>query len=243
MSKTLFDEVVGTPPPSTVDVRAIVRRRRRTRTLRRLGIAATSVVAVSAIVAASLSLAPGGGGRADTGPAAPSQEVVVPFGALSPDVTPQALADALMQAVATVAPDAKWAPDGQPQVAASPTPEEGTGPMLGGAGSLTRAGVSRRVTASIGPAGDAFVCNAENLQETCVLGRSPGGATMVTRRYWDGGYPQWTTTWKVDIALADGLVLEVCAYASKQLKYGSLGPVLSQAELVTAVEDVASRLT
>lgn len=43
--------------------------------------------------------------------------------------------------------------------------------------------------------------------------------------------------------LADGLVLEVCAYASKQLKYGSLGPVLSQAELVTAVEDVASRLT
>ena len=72
MSKILFDEVIGTPPRSTVDVPAIVRRRRRTRTLRRVGIAVTAVVAVSAIVAVGLSLAPGRGGRLDTGPAAPS---------------------------------------------------------------------------------------------------------------------------------------------------------------------------
>ena len=111
MSKTFFDEVIGTPPPSTVDVPAIVRRRRRISTLRRVGIMATSVVAMSAMVAAGLSLAPGRGGRGQSGPAAPSLILIVPFGTLSPDVTPHDVADALKQAVATVAEDAAEAHD------------------------------------------------------------------------------------------------------------------------------------
>jgi hypothetical protein len=239
MSKTLFDEVIGEPPPSTVDVPAIVRRRRRTIALRRVVVAATSVLAATAIVAAGLNLAQD---RGQTGPAAPSQDVIVPFGTLSPDVTPPDLADALMQAVAAIAPDAQWATNGQPQVIAWPTAEESAGAMFGGAGSLTREGVSRRVAISIGTAADAFVC-VTDYQQDCALGTSPAGATMVIRRYWDYGYPQWTTTLRVDLALADGLVITVYAYASKQLEHGPLGPALTQAELVTVVEDLASRLT
>jgi hypothetical protein len=243
MSKTLFDEVIGTPPPSTVDVPAIVRRRRRTRTLRRVGIAVTSVVAVSAIVAASLSLAPGRGSRLGTGPATQSPDAIVAFGTRSPGVTPRDVSDALTQAVTTIAPDAQWAPDGQPRVVASPTAEEGAGAMFGGAGSLTRDGISRRVAVSIGPAGDTFACEKKSPEETCGSGLTPEGATMVIRQYWDPSHPEWITVWRVDLALADGLVLQGYAYASKRVEYGSLGPVLRVTELVRVVDDVASRLT
>jgi len=240
MSKTLFDEVIGTPPPSTVDVFAIVRQRRRTIALRRVAIAATSVVAVSAMVAAGLSLTPS---RGNTGPAAPSHNTVIPFGTLSPDVTPYDLADALMQAVAAVAPDAQWAPNGQPQVVASPTAEESAGAMLGGAGSLTREGVTRRVAVSIVRTGDAFLCKTQSPEEACGVGLSPAGATMYIWRYWESAYPQWETTWRVDLTLANGLVLEIYSYASKQLAHAALGPVLSLSDLIKVVEDVARRLT
>jgi len=240
MSKTLFDEVIGTPPPSTVDVFAIVRQRRRTIALRRVAIAATSVVAVSAMVAAGLSLTPS---RGNTGPAAPSHNTVIPFGTLSPDVTPYDLADALVQAVAAVAPDAQWAPNGQPQVVASPTAEESAGAMLGGAGSLTREGVTRRVAVSIVRTGDAFLCKTQSPEEACGVGLSPAGATMYIWRYWESSYPQWETTWRVDLTLANGLVLEIYSYASKQLAHAALGPVLSLSDLIKVVEDVARRLT
>jgi hypothetical protein len=240
MSKTLFDEVIGIPPPSTVDVAAIVRRRRRVNALRRVGIAATTVLAVSAMVAGGLNFAT----RPRTAdPATQPPTVVVPFGTLSPDVTPQEVADALLQAVAAVAPDAQWALDGQPQVVASPNAEEGVGAMFGGAGSLTREAITRRIAITIGPSGNAFVCATDQYQETCALGLSAGGATMVVRRLWDAGHPQWTAVWRVDLALADGLVLTIYAYASKMVEHGSLGPVLSQAELVGVAEDVAERLT
>ena len=240
MSRALFDEIVGTPPPSTVDVLAIVRQRRRTIALRRVAIAATSFVAVSAIVAAGLGLIPS---RGDTGPAAPSHDRVIPFGTLSPDVTPHDLADALMQAVAAVAPDAQWDPNGQLHVVASPTAEESAGAMFGGAGNLTREGVTRRVAVSILSTGDAFLCKMQSPQVGCGVGLSPAGATMYIWRYWDSSYPQWETTWRVDLTLANGLVLEIYSYASKQLAHAELGPVLGLSDLIKVVEDVARRLT
>lgn len=243
MSRALFDEVIGTPPPSTVDVPAIVRQRRRTIALRRVAIAVTSVVAVSAIVAAGLSPAASRGSRGDTGPASPQHNMVIPFGTLSPAVTPHDLADALMQAVAAVAPDAQWAPNGQPHVVASPTAEESAGAMFGGAGSLTREGVTRRVAVSVVPTGDAFLCKTQSPEEACGVGLSPAGATMYIWRYWESTYPQWTAIWRVDLTLADGLVLEIYSYASKQLAHAALGPVLSLSDLITVVEDVARRIT
>jgi hypothetical protein len=169
--------------------------------------------------------------------------VLIPFGTLSPDVTPQGLIDALKQAVATDAPDARWAPDGQPRVVASATIGDGAAAMYGGAGNLTRAGVSGRVGASIGPAGAAFLCQTQASGEGCGVGLSPAGATMYMRPYWDSRYPQWTTMWRLDLALADGLVLEVYADASTPRNHPSLGPVLTQSEIVRVVEDVARRIT
>jgi hypothetical protein len=271
----MFDAVIGTTPPSTVDVRAIMRRRRRVVVFRRAGTAATSVVVASALVVAGLSFASGHRGRGDTGPAAPVQIMVVPFGTLRPDVTPQDVADALVQAVATVAPDAQWA--SQPQVVASPTEGPAAGALVGGSGNLARAGRTAPVTVAIGTDAAAFVCvpNAGH-GETCEVGISPAGGTLVTRRSWSpaesctvtsgpsvdqrgsvpvvvpngtitacgeapGTPPDWTVSWGLDLALADGLVLEVYSYASKYAD-GSLGPVLSETETVTVVDDIASRI-
>ena len=75
------------------------------------------------------------------------------------------------------------------------------------------------------------------------MGLSPVGATMYIWRYWESTYPQWTTTWRLDLTLADGLVLEIYSYASKQLAHAELGPVLSLSDLIKVVEDVAKRLT
>jgi hypothetical protein len=115
--------------------------------------------------------------------------------------------------------------------------------MFGGAGSLTREGVTRRVAVSIVPTGGAFLCRTQSPEEACGVGLSPAGATMYIWRYWDSRYPEWTTTWRVDLTLADGLVLEIYSYASKQLAHAALDPVLSLSDLITVVEDVASRLT
>jgi hypothetical protein len=47
MMQPLFDEMIGTPPPSTVDVAAIVRREQRGRSARRAGYGLAAVVAVA----------------------------------------------------------------------------------------------------------------------------------------------------------------------------------------------------
>jgi hypothetical protein len=185
MSRDLLDAVIGPTPPSTVDVRAIMRQRRRVVVFRRAGIAATSVVVASALVVAGLSFASGHGRRGDTGPAAPPLQVlVVPFGTLRPDVTPQDVADALAQAVAAVAPDGQW--DSQPEVVASPTEGPAAGALIGGSGTLARAGRSAPVTVAIGTIADAFVCVPNpGHGETCEVGTSPAGGTLVTRRSWE----------------------------------------------------------
>ena len=158
-------------------------------------------------------------------------------------MTPRDVADALMEAVATVAPDAQWAPDGQLQVVASPTAEEGAGALFGGAGTLIREGVRRRVAVSIGPAGDAFDCKKTKPRGDLRNGADPGRRDHAHPAVLGPQLPAVDSRIEGRPALADGLVLQGYAYASKQLTYASLGPVLRDPELARVIDEVASHLT
>jgi hypothetical protein len=77
MTRQLFDEMIGTPPPSTVDVDGIVRRKTGLRRLRRAAVGAAAVVTVLAVAGTATLLPHGdrpGPGVAEgpTGSAAPS---------------------------------------------------------------------------------------------------------------------------------------------------------------------------
>jgi hypothetical protein len=80
MTQQLFDELIGTPPPSTVDVDGIVRRKRGLRRLRRAAVSAAAVVAVLAVVGTA-ALLPGGPAP---GPGAADGGSATPYAALDP---------------------------------------------------------------------------------------------------------------------------------------------------------------
>lgn len=127
MTRQLFDEMVGTAPPSTVDVHAIVRRETRKSARRWTGVltAAVAAVAISAGVVATV----------DRGPDGVRSAVDPPPGAVdngfrltatdreSTEATAARLREAIDGAVRRAAPGARWiatgayenaAPDGQP---------------------------------------------------------------------------------------------------------------------------------
>jgi hypothetical protein len=77
MTRQLFDEMIGTPPPSTVDVDRIVRRKTGLRRLRRGAVSVGAMVAVFAVVGAAAFLPRGGNpgtgvAESASGSAAPS---------------------------------------------------------------------------------------------------------------------------------------------------------------------------
>ncbi|MET0492650.1 MAG: hypothetical protein ABW000_05910 [Actinoplanes sp.] len=81
MMQPLFDEMIGTPPPSTVDVAAIVRREQRGRSARRAGYGLAAVVAVAVSAGTLTSVA-----RPDDEPrAAPSPVIDTRFQLISTD--------------------------------------------------------------------------------------------------------------------------------------------------------------
>ncbi|MBE1491839.1 hypothetical protein [Plantactinospora soyae] len=123
MNQQLFDEVVGTPPPSTVDVVAIVARERRRSAVRRIGgtMAAVLGLAVSAGIVAAGQHGPAG--VAPPPVAADNRFQLVANDRDSAQLTAKRLAEALDAALRNAAPDARWirsnifsdaAPDGQP---------------------------------------------------------------------------------------------------------------------------------
>lgn len=144
MNQQLFDEVVGAPPPSTVDVAAIVKRERRRGAVLRVGttMAAVLVLAVSAGVTVSIAARPGG-------TAQPPSTTDTGFQLLADDresaqATAQRLREALDHALKRAAPGAQWvssnryenpAPDGQPpNLFAADAPKEAQQMFNGGTG-------------------------------------------------------------------------------------------------------------
>ncbi|MEU8606852.1 hypothetical protein AB0C29_02455 [Actinoplanes sp. NPDC048791] len=86
MNQAMLDQLLGTAPPSTVDVEAVVRRTRRRRRIRHLAAGGSAAVAVVAVMVGA-SLLPGRGSKP---PPAPPAAVASP--SLSPSVSPSPLA-------------------------------------------------------------------------------------------------------------------------------------------------------
>ena len=163
MTKQLFDDFVGAPPPSTVDVVSIVAREQRRRARLRINLAATAVVVAVAVAttagatlshrAGEASPQPGALPRAasspsGTGSAAPSDAStfrLVADNQESAEATGQRLTETLDDAVKRVAPDARWlggasygAPttDGPPPAMTSTGGAQASGQMFYGGSNL-----------------------------------------------------------------------------------------------------------
>jgi hypothetical protein len=108
----LFDEVIGTPPPATVDLPALVRRDRRTRRARLAGLGVTGVAAAGLAVA----LLADGTTPAGTPPvarppgpvAADNRFVLKSDTQLDAETSAKQLAAAIDTAVRKAVPDATW---------------------------------------------------------------------------------------------------------------------------------------
>ncbi|WP_433344407.1 hypothetical protein [Micromonospora sp. CA-111912] len=149
MNQQIFDEHIGTAPPSTVDVDRIIQRQRRGSLLRRIAGGGSALAATG--LAISVGVALSGGAQLQPGPsaaappgsasAAPSASPSAPTSGLRLDASdPKAIQQtlnrlrvALETAVAGAAPDARWIympdvpgekrlPDGHPAMYAERNP-------------------------------------------------------------------------------------------------------------------------
>ncbi|MFC6020820.1 hypothetical protein ACFP2T_32205 [Plantactinospora solaniradicis] len=123
MNQQLFDQVVGTPPPSTVDVVAIVRREKRRSAVRRIGTTMAAVLGLAASAGILVTAQDGPAGVAPPPVAVDNRFQLVASDRESAQLTAKRLAEALDEALRSAAPGARWirsnifedaAPDGQP---------------------------------------------------------------------------------------------------------------------------------
>ena len=108
-----FDEMIGTPPPSTVDVPTLVRRKKRSQAVRRAGYCMSAVVAAAVTGGVLISVdAPGGGAHAGPPVAQPAPDTRFQLRSNdkeSAQATEQRLRVALDHAVKKAAPGVQYA--------------------------------------------------------------------------------------------------------------------------------------
>ncbi len=108
----LFDEVIGTPPPTTVDSHVLVRRERRTRRARLAGLGVTGAAVVGlAITLYTNATTPAGTPPVaqHPGPVAPDSRFELKAGTqIDAEASAKQLASAIDTAVRKAVPDATW---------------------------------------------------------------------------------------------------------------------------------------
>ncbi|MEU4472576.1 hypothetical protein [Micromonospora sp. NPDC023888] len=208
MSHQLFDELIGTPPAPTVDLKGIVRRERRLRTARRIGGSVAAVLALAMAGGVSVAVRDRGPDAtpqaAASLPAADNRFRLVFDTDEAADASAKRLSQELDRALRKVAPGAKWIwmpehldeprkPDGQP-----PTfTHRGSPDSVGGSSGISYQGREGSLGVSIspdeypdaayGPGGFHWPCQLpQGIQEdtryrrVCEAGTTPSGARLKT---------------------------------------------------------------
>jgi hypothetical protein len=269
MIKELLDDVVGTPPPSAVDLHGIVQRERRRGQLR-LSVAAAAVAVITGVAIAS-------GTGSDPQLAPPSMAAVdtgfrlVTDTTDSGDATARRLGIALDDAVQRQDPAARWFTPAHPSdlVRFVPGGSAANQQRFAGSGTLTLAGRIGQVSLTIVsdydpcPAGSTAekACGGRGGPATarllscagmpgCVEGRTTAGARMLTsvsssRPPTAGPVPD--TTVLVRVQLPDRRVLELISSnlddrGPGKSSPGQAGPVLTLRQLTAVTSDLAGRI-
>jgi hypothetical protein len=140
MTRQLFDEYIGQPPPSTIDVKAIVRTKRR----RTIGAITASAFMAAALAATATAIALDGGAShpiADPSPPGSPAPTEAGFRLVADDresarATAERLRKALDDAVHATAPSARWT-EGRPPELISWVGHTKSGEMFFGGGLLS----------------------------------------------------------------------------------------------------------
>ncbi|WBB65871.1 hypothetical protein [Micromonospora sp. WMMD812] len=233
MTHQVFDELIGTPPPSRVDVDGIVRRERRSRSARRLGGALAAVLALA--LAVGVRDRPGAAEvtpRASaSSPTADTRFRLVFDTDETADATARRLGQELDRAMRKVAPGAVWfwMPDqpGEPRRPDGQAPtfsHRGRADLINGSSGLSyqgrrgalRLSISPEVhsDASSGPVSYYWACRMppdvredNRYHRVCEEATSPGGARMKIQTY--TGKRQPTVQHLVVVQLPDNRTLEL----------------------------------
>lgn len=166
MTHQLFDEMIGTPPPSTVDVDRIVRRTTGQLRLRRALVSAAAVVAVFAVLGAVAFLPRGDGAGVTQGPSRSAAPSVGPSGGEYVPPDPTGFFDEAMR---------NWLPqrlrwlDTPPQIV--PPPDDGV--MSSARARVDVGGRQGTVVVTVWPRGQDAAAGCDGLQHcTDVTGLS-----------------------------------------------------------------------
>lgn len=247
----LFDELIGTPPPTSIDSRALVRRDRRVRATRWSVLGASAVAAGIAVVAFTTATAPSGTppvGAPPSETASPADNRLELRAATREEAQVSAgqLKAALDAAVRAAVPTATWDPKGFDITVIDYVQPMG---WIGGV-DVKAAGKSGTVSASLHglPAtiqADPLTCanlakiprkENEKLRghsvpaaPPCVDARTPSGKQVVTFTNTTKG----TESFQVEVGMADNRVMSLQIYG--------VG-VLTLDQLLTVAEEATERI-
>ncbi|GAA1391089.1 hypothetical protein [Catellatospora chokoriensis] len=203
MTQQLFQEVIGEKPPSTIDVKQVVRRERRRARLRRL-VGAAGVVTLASITVAGLSLQPPAG---QDGPPvarpAPTTSAEAGFRLVynteeSARTTAERLTAELLAAVQRSAPQATWLTG--PAVRYTEKSPDDEGILFRGGGNMSLDGRRSALGIWVMPAGRTMPACVD-FATTCQKVTAANGVRMVLGTWRDGGP---VAAYTMEITLADG---------------------------------------
>lgn len=247
MTQQMFDDLIGQPPPSTVDVDAIVRDRTRRRRIRQAPVvmAAVAVVAVAATVAGFGSLGSLGAGSNTKGdvvvvgqePAGGTKIRLVVDTAEGKAKSAEELTKAYDEAVKKAVPGAEWQDGKPPRV----TDEEAMPPIefMFGA-TLVVGGKPGALVIQIENSGDGpddvatFALNCDNPDGNCKVTEGPNGEKLVVRRweFWDAGRKARDVYTNVTVGLGENRTLSLESHQD----------LLTEAQVSAIVSDLAGRI-
>ena len=268
MNQQMLDELIGAPPPSTVDVGAIIVRQRRRQRWRR--VAAGGSVAAGVAVAVFLGTGLVGGPRQENGPppataspsvtAAPSPSATgFPLETGTPagrERTKDRLQEALEAALTEHAPGAKWiymvdvpgekrTPDGQPTmwITEDPVYFEGRSGIIAG-GRKGGFYLSVRPTACEIGRGCSPAITCDDISSGCTEGRTPEGLAVVR---WVEKPSGKYVFYHVQVMLRGGshtLTLQAVNYFGGDASpVSAAAPPLTRSQLEKMAAGVAERIT